>query len=156
MRLCTFESMLGSITIGEEEGFITHLGLPGNNSPSNQIWYESEVLAEAGYQLWQYLTGERREFDLPLAPQGTDFQMQVWEALQQIPYGETCSYKDIAHKIGRPRAYRAVGQANHHNPIPIFIPCHRVIGNSNGLTGYGGGLDLKVKLLDLEKSYLLK
>ena len=91
------------------------------------------------------------EFSLPLSPKGTDFQKRVWNALEKIPYGETATYKDIACKIGQPNASRAIGGANHRNPLSIFIPCHRVIGASGQLVGYGGGLDKKVFLLELEK-----
>ena len=87
---------------------------------------------------------------MPLAPQGTPFQCAVWEELRRIPYGTTCTYGEIAARLGRPKAVRAVGQANHHNPLPIFIPCHRVIGKSGALTGYAGGLALKQALLELE------
>ena len=99
----------------------------------------------------EYLEGKRREFDLPLAPAGTEFMLRVWKALQDIPYGETRSYKDIATMAGNSKACRAVGMANNRNPISIFIPCHRVIGANGVLVGYGGGLDKKTFLLDLEK-----
>ena len=97
-----------------------------------------------------YFAGERQTFDLPLAPRGTEFQQSVWSALQQIPYGETTTYSTIAERIGRPAAVRAVGAANGANPIPIVIPCHRVIGASGSLTGFGGGLDVKRQLLAME------
>lgn len=108
------------------------------------------LLQEAVRQLQEYFAGTRREFTLPLSVQGTEFQLDDWAALQEIPYGATCSYQDIAEAIGRPKAVRAVGMANHDNPVSIFIPCHRVIGKSGKLTGYGGGLDRKQFLLDLE------
>ncbi|MCX5780062.1 MAG: methylated-DNA--[protein]-cysteine S-methyltransferase, partial [Firmicutes bacterium] len=98
-----------------------------------------------------YMAGELTVFTLPLAPAGTDFQRLVWNYLGTIPYGETCSYQAIAQRVGNKNACRAVGQANHRNPIPIFIPCHRVLGADGRLTGYGGGLDIKASLLDLEK-----
>jgi methylated-DNA-[protein]-cysteine S-methyltransferase len=101
-------------------------------------------------ELAEYFAGKRRTFTLPLAPQGTDFERSVWDALVAIPYGETRSYAEIARTIGRPDACRAVGRANGRNPIPIVIPCHRVIGSDGSLTGYGGGLDLKRFLLGLE------
>ena len=101
-------------------------------------------------QLEEYFGGRRRSFDLDLDPRGTDFQMGVWAALRDIPYGSTATYGDIAAAIGRPTAVRAVGGANNANPIPILIPCHRVIGSDGSLTGFGGGLDVKAKLLDLE------
>ncbi|NMC26913.1 MAG: methylated-DNA--[protein]-cysteine S-methyltransferase, partial [Syntrophomonadaceae bacterium] len=103
-------------------------------------------------QLKEYLAGELKAFELPLAPQGTDFMRLVWDQLQKIPYGETRSYRQIAESVGSPRACRAVGQANHRNPIPIFIPCHRVIGSSGKLVGYGGGLPIKKFLLEIEQT----
>ncbi|MEQ8857109.1 MAG: methylated-DNA--[protein]-cysteine S-methyltransferase [Pseudomonadales bacterium] len=104
-------------------------------------------------QLLEYFAGRRRDFDLPLAPDATPFQAQVLDALLEIPYGETRSYKDIAVRVGNPRAVRAVGSANGNNPLPIVIPCHRVIGSSGALTGFGGGLDNKRYLLDLERRH---
>lgn len=100
----------------------------------------------------EYLKGERKEFNLPLKAEGTKFQMSVWEALTHIPYGETRSYKDIAAAINNEKAVRAVGNANNKNPIPIFIPCHRVIGADGKLVGFGCGLDIKEKLLDIENN----
>lgn len=105
-------------------------------------------------QLEEYLAGERKRFDLPLCPQGTAFQKKVWEALCTIPYGQTRSYADIAVQIGDPKACRAVGMANNRNPIAILVPCHRVIGKNGDLTGYAGGLEIKRRLLDLEKQYI--
>lgn len=102
-------------------------------------------------QLDEYLSGKRKTFDIPYKLYGTDFQMKVWTALTKIPYGETRSYKEIAESIESPRACRAVGMANHYNPIMIVIPCHRVIGSSGSLVGYGGGIDLKEKFLKIEK-----
>ncbi|MCW8332148.1 methylated-DNA--[protein]-cysteine S-methyltransferase [Photobacterium sp. SDRW27] len=102
-------------------------------------------------QLEAYFNGESKNFDVPLRMEGTEFQRQVWQALNHVPYGETCSYADIANRIGNPKAVRAVGAANGKNPIPIIVPCHRVIGSSGKLTGYAGGLDLKVWLLEHEK-----
>jgi methylated-DNA-[protein]-cysteine S-methyltransferase len=101
-------------------------------------------------QLGEYFAGERRRFDLPLAPQGTEFQRRVWRALTEIPYGETVSYGELARRIGKPSAPRAVGLANGANPLPIIVPCHRVIGADGSLTGFGGGLPIKRKLLALE------
>jgi len=106
-------------------------------------------------QLHEYFAGERRAFDLPLGPQGTPFQLQVWRELQQIPYGATISYGEMARRIGNPSASRAVGLANGANPIAIIVPCHRVIGASGKLTGFGGGLDIKQRLLDLEQGHRL-
>jgi methylated-DNA-[protein]-cysteine S-methyltransferase len=107
-------------------------------------------LAPVASQLDEYFAGRRRRFDVPLAPRGTAFQLEVWRALQQIPYGETRTYAGIARAVGRPAAIRAVGSANGANPIPIIIPCHRVIGSNGSLTGFGGGIDVKRRLLDLE------
>jgi methylated-DNA-[protein]-cysteine S-methyltransferase len=108
------------------------------------------VIAEAVRQLDEYFAGTRREFDLDLAPRGTAFQLAVWNALLEIPYGATASYGDIARSVGRPNAVRAVGQANGRNPLAIVVPCHRVIGSDHSLTGYGGGIDRKRFLLALE------
>ena len=111
----------------------------------------TELLQEVKRQLEEYFSGRLQDFDLPLKPKGTDFQKQVWKALLTIPYGETKSYGDIAKQIGKEKAVRAVGGANHVNPISIVIPCHRVIGKNGNLTGYGGGLEVKEKLLELER-----
>lgn len=111
---------------------------------------EDVVLSEAVRQLREYFAGEREVFTLPLRPAGTPFQMSVWRALEEIPYGHTRTYRDIANAIGRPTATRAVGAANGQNPLPIFVPCHRVIGSDGSLTGFGGGLDVKLALLRLE------
>jgi methylated-DNA-[protein]-cysteine S-methyltransferase len=106
--------------------------------------------AEVRRQLAEYFAGERREFDLALAPEGTPFERAVWAELAKIPFGETRSYGEIAEVLGRPGAARAVGRANGANPIPIVVPCHRVIGSDGSLTGFGGGLDVKSRLLELE------
>ncbi|MDD7267666.1 MAG: methylated-DNA--[protein]-cysteine S-methyltransferase [Lachnospiraceae bacterium] len=112
---------------------------------------EDELLLETERQLAEYFHGRRRNFSIPLHfLSGTVFQQQVWTALADIPYGKVCSYADLAAKVGRPKACRAVGQANHYNPISIILPCHRVIGSNGSLTGYGGGLELKRYLLRLE------
>lgn len=112
---------------------------------------ETELIKNAYNQLMEYFKGERHDFDFPMDPVGTEFQKKVWDALIQIPYGETRSYKDIAEFIDNPKGYRAVGLANNKNPIQIVIPCHRVIGSNNKLVGYRGGLDLKENLLLLER-----
>jgi methylated-DNA-[protein]-cysteine S-methyltransferase len=119
-------------------------------TPEGQPNSANAVLREAVRQLAAYFQGELREFDLPLDFQGTDFQKRVWRQLETIPYGQTRSYTEIAEAVGSPRAVRAVGAANGANPIPIVIPCHRVIGRSGKLVGYGGGLPLKKRLLELE------
>jgi methylated-DNA-[protein]-cysteine S-methyltransferase len=118
-------------------------------------WHEDRAaLAEPIRQLRAYFAGELQTFDLPLAPQGTPFQLEVWRRLRDIPYGETISYGELARRIGNPQASRAVGLANGANPISIVIPCHRVIGSNGKLTGYGGGLEVKEKLLALERCQL--
>jgi len=111
----------------------------------------SPVLDEAVRQLGEYFAGERTDFDLPLEPAGTPFQLRVWETLRDIPYAETINYGQLANRIGNPNASRAVGLANGRNPISIVVPCHRVIGANGSLTGYGGGLDRKRTLLELER-----
>lgn len=115
-----------------------------------------EEVAEVRRQLREYLSGKRKKFDLKLEPRGTQFQKDVWNAMLEIPYGETRSYKEIAQKIGRPLAYRAVGQASNRNPIAIIIPCHRVVGSDGSLTGFGGGMPIKSRLLALEQKGLKK
>lgn len=139
-------SPVGPLTIAEQDGAITHI-LFGSCDEAGD---KTLVLEEAERQLAEYFQGARREFDLPLKPSGTEFQKKVWKALEAIPYGETRSYGDIARAVGREKAFRAVGMANHNNPISIVIPCHRVIGANGAMTGYGGGLDKKRFLLRLE------
>lgn len=118
----------------------------------DERWHEGDddVLHATRTQLGEYFAGKRRDFDLPLAPHGTPFQMQVWRTLAEIPWGETWSYAQMARRIGQPTATRAVGAANGRNPIPIVLPCHRVIGSDGSLTGFGGGLPTKRFLLTLE------
>lgn len=108
------------------------------------------VLKKAARELEEYFAGKRRRFTFKMSPSGTDFQKKVWKALEQIPYGETRTYGEIARAIGKPKAARAVGMANNRNPLSIVVPCHRVIGSTGDLVGYGGGLSLKTKLLKLE------
>ena len=115
---------------------------------------ETTLIKEAYFQLTEYLKGERKTFDLPLNPHGTEFQKRVWKALCEIPYGETRTYKQIAEAIGNPKAVRAVGMANNRNPLLIVVPCHRVIGADGKLVGYAAGLDKKAFLLRLEAKYL--
>ena len=149
MEFLLFETHLGYMALSEEEGHITRLYLP--NTPTPRLMpHETPLLSRAREQLLEYLAGERKKFDLPLAPQGTPFQQKVWKALQEIPWGETRSYKDIALAADCPKGFQAVGMANHRNPIPIFIPCHRVIAADGSLGGYAGGLELKKALLTIE------
>ena len=124
-------------------------------APVQPGWKEDKApFAEVLRQLQAYFGGELREFALQLAPEGTEFQLRVWDSLRAIPYGETISYGQLAQKLGNPQAVRAVGLANACNPIPIIVPCHRVIGSNGSLTGFGGGLANKRKLLDLESRQL--
>ena len=152
MQIRIIDSPVGELRLAAEDGFLTELrfGCPADNPPDSTV---EPVLDEAERQLAEYFRGERKAFDIPLKPKGTPFQMADWEALKEIPYGETVTYGDIARRIGRPKAFRAVGSANHNNPISIIVPCHRVIGAGGKLTGYGGGLDVKQKLLELEQKW---
>lgn len=151
MNTYFYESDLGQIAISEDNGSITNVYFMDEELPKDINICETPILQEAARQLKIYFAGEPIEFTLPLAPRGTPFMKRVWAALCQIPYGKTASYKDIAVKAGSPKGARAVGLANNRNPIPIFIPCHRVIGADGSLIGYRGGLELKKKLLNLEK-----
>jgi methylated-DNA-[protein]-cysteine S-methyltransferase len=137
------------IGIAEENNAITGVYF-GAEIPAGFVKAETPLIKKASAQINEYLNGKRKKFSLPLAMHGTPFQMDVWRALQTIPYGETRSYKEIAELVKRPKAVRAVGMANHRNPISIIVPCHRVIGHNGSLTGYGGGLPLKKYLLELE------
>ena len=145
-----YEFPIGTLGVGEDGVGISHIFLPGTADVSAAVQKETPLIAAAAAQLREYFAGERKEFDLPLAPQGTAFQRRVWEKLCEIPYGECRSYGDLAGSIGNPKACRAVGMANHRNPLPIFIPCHRVVGANGNLVGYAGGLDAKTFLLELE------
>lgn len=149
--LFSYQTIIGEIRIIESGKAITEVYFPGENLIVDAVVEETPLLKRAGEQLVAYFAGKRKIFDLPLAPKGTEFQQNVWKALQEIPYGETRSYGDIAKRIGNPKAYRAVGMSNNKNPLPIFIPCHRVIGTNGKLVGYAGGLDIKEHLLKLEK-----
>lgn len=148
-----YQTPIGEIAIAENDGQITNLYFATETVPTNKHELkETDVLNEAHRQLQEYFEGKRKNFSLSLAPSGTEFMQKVWEALLEIPYGETASYKEIAEKINHKLAYRAVGLANNKNPIPIIIPCHRVIGADKKLTGYAGGLEVKKYLLDIEKN----
>lgn len=135
--------------LAEEDGALVRLYLPGEAMP-RIAQHETPLLTDGKGQLMEYFEGKRRVFDLPLAPEGTAFRKRVWTALLDIPWGETISYGELARRVDNPKGVRAVGQANHHNPIPILIPCHRVVGADGSLTGYGGGVELKRALLALE------
>lgn len=148
--LYQYETILGKISIAENGKGLTHLFLSPAFSLKNAILLETPLLKQAASQLTEYLEGRRTACSLPLNPLGTQFQQKVWKALQDIPYGETCTYKDIAKAVDSPNAFRAVGMANRNNPLPILIPCHRVIGADGSLTGYAWGLEKKEFLLSLE------
>jgi methylated-DNA-[protein]-cysteine S-methyltransferase len=149
------ESPLGRLLIaGDGEGLRSiAFDREGRRCTPESDWIRDDgLLVDPASQLEAYFAGRLVRFDLDLAPTGTEFQLAVWKALEAIPYGETVSYGEIATRIGKPTAVRAVGTANGANPLPIVIPCHRVIGKDGSLTGYGGGLDLKASLLELERS----
>ncbi|WP_130862760.1 methylated-DNA--[protein]-cysteine S-methyltransferase [Bacilliculturomica massiliensis] len=163
----SYDSEIGKICLMEENGAITHMHFL---APTDEFRRETadrrtaemmiedmteeretDLIKKAWTELQEYLAGTRKDFDIPLAPRGTEFQKKVWKALLEIPYGETRTYKDIAERCGNAKACRAVGMANNRNPISVFIPCHRVVGANGKLVGYGGGLSVKEKLLELEK-----
>ncbi|HOJ79339.1 MAG TPA: methylated-DNA--[protein]-cysteine S-methyltransferase [Clostridiales bacterium] len=129
---------------------------PAGSCGTPFIICETPLIKEAARQLYEYLDGNRKVFDIPLELEGTPFQKAVWQALLEIPYGETRSYGEIAERIGNPKAARAVGMANNRNHVAVFVPCHRVIGADGRLVGYASGIDIKKKLLDLEKLYTTK
>ena len=146
-----YETDIGKIGIAEEYGFITNLYFMCMKQPLNAKQIETDIIKETNIQLNEYIAGERNEFDLPLNPTGTDFQQTVWSEILNISYGKTKSYKDIAESIGNTNATRAVGNACNKNPIPIIIPCHRVLNNDSKITGYVGGIELRQKLFEIEK-----
>lgn len=148
-----YETEIGTVTFISTEKALRglHFRDMEEELKNTAIKKETALMKEAKQQLDEYLKGERKEFSIPLDPEGTEFQKRDWKALCTIPYGETRSYKEIAEQIGCTKGYRAVGLANNRNPISIFIPCHRVIGSNGKLVGYGGGLDIKEKLLKLEQ-----
>ncbi|WP_042350614.1 methylated-DNA--[protein]-cysteine S-methyltransferase [Bacillus massiliigorillae] len=148
-----YPSDIGKLGVVQEEQAITRIYFQNENIPEDLIEFETDLIKEAGQQIQEYFAGKRKDFTIPLAPNGTPFMQSVWKALIEIPYGETRSYKDVAESIENPKAVRAVGMANNRNPLPIVIPCHRVIGANGKLVGYGGGLDIKILLLDLEKKH---
>ena len=149
-----FDSPVGVLRLAADASGLRLIEFPDPRHPvtAGDDWEEGDnaVLASTRAQLGEYFAGRRRTFDLPLAPDGTAFQCSVWMALRAIPYGATISYRALAERIGRPSAMRAVGAANGRNPLPIVVPCHRVIGADGSLTGFGGGLPTKRFLLELE------
>ena len=141
------DSPIGTLGLCARDGYLVRIVFGGVEATE----YIDDVLIAAKIQLAEYFAGERREFDVPLYMEGTEFQKKVWKALTEIPYGETRSYSEIAEVVGSPKAARAVGMANHVNPVPVIVPCHRVIGKSGKPVGYAGGLDMKAWLLEMEK-----
>jgi O-6-methylguanine DNA methyltransferase len=148
-----YDTKIGRIQIEENGEAITKIDYVQRDIEENSEVKETVLLKEAFKQLNEYFEGKRNVFDLPLAPEGTEFQKKVWNALKEIPFGETKSYGEIAKIIGNEKASRAVGMANNKNPIMIVIPCHRVIGSNGKLVGYAGGIEVKEILLNLEKNY---
>lgn len=154
MKYQYVESEIGEILIAGDEAGLKYVGFPtgkGKIEPALDWQRDDGSLDHVKAQLDEYFAGKRKSFDIKLAPHGTRFQLDVLKALQKIPYGETRSYGDVATSIGNPKAVRAVGAANGRNPLPIIIPCHRVIGANGSLTGFGGGIETKKFLLALEQ-----
>lgn len=161
MVFCYFYDMpIGRMFISEDGSGISEVKLIAREDEEyyrkNYTVEETNLIKKAASQLKEYFEGKRKNFNIEINPEGTLFQKRVWNALMQIPYGETRSYKEIAEAIGNKNACRAVGMANHNNPIMLIIPCHRVIGSDGKLVGYRGGIEIKEKLLDLEKTYVGK
>lgn len=150
MAVYFYTCPVGEIGIEANEEAVIHLYIKNDICPPDREVGMTPMIKEAKAQVDAYFAGKLREFDLPLAPSGTEFMKKVWQLLCQIPYGETRTYGQIAAQAGNPKAARAVGSANHNNPIPIIVPCHRVIGTNGKLVGFGGGLDMKRQLLMLE------
>ncbi len=145
-----YDTEIGRMSISDNGTEIISMEVAEDIGECTSNIYETELIRKAYEQLTEYLCGRRTSFELPLNPEGTEFQKKVWDALCNIPYGETRSYKQVAEAVGNPKASRAIGMANNRNPIMIFIPCHRVIGADGSLVGYGGGLHIKEKLLFIE------
>lgn len=151
-----YQTPIGKIAIAEENELITNLYFESNTiSIDNYTIMETKTLKIANEQLQEYFSGKRKDFCLALAPKGSEFMKNVWNSLCTIPYGETRCYQEIAQSVNNKNAMRAVGLANNRNPIPIFIPCHRVIGKNKKLVGYGGGLGIKKYLLELEHAIFI-
>jgi len=153
MRYDEIETPIGPLLVAADEAGLRRIAFPSRGkapSPERAWVRDPAPFRELRRQLAEYFAGERRTFSLALAPEGTAFQLATWRALREIPYGTTISYAELARRIGRPAASRAVGAANGRNPLPIVVPCHRVIGADGSLTGFGGGLPVKRALLELE------
>jgi len=145
-----YQTPIGNIWIVEDSNYIVKINYKIDIHDMEKK--ETELIKKTFQQLMDYFAGKRRSFDIPIKLTGTKFQMQVWEALQTIPYGETWSYKHLAETVGNPKGCRAVGLANNRNPISIIVPCHRVVGIKGDLVGYAGGIDTKKYLLDIEQN----
>lgn len=150
MITCYYQTKIGRIKIAQEGDAIVEINVTDSEEKSER---ETPLIKKTIKELKEYLEGKRKIFDIPIDTQGTEFQEKVWNALLEIPYGETKSYEDIAKMVGCPKGARAVGMANHNNKIIIIIPCHRVIGKNGKLVGYAGGLPVKEKLLQIESNY---
>lgn len=155
MHELIFKSPTGNLKLTATDNALTGVGFLDEEIEAVDFDSGLNILVEAARQLKEYFHGKRKEFDLPLAPEGTDFQLEVWKQLQEIPYGSTTTYSELSQKMGNPKAIRAIGRANGQNPIPIIIPCHRVIGANNNLVGYAGGIETKRWLLQHEGALLL-
>ena len=153
MVVRSLDTMIGRLGIVIEDDRLIRILWEQEIKESDEEAPASALHLEAEHQLQEYFAGKRKLFDLPLAPRGTAFQLRVWQALQRIPYATTASYQQIAEAIGSPKACRAVGAANGANPLPIIVPCHRVIGKNGSLVGFGGDIDIKRQLLALEAEY---
>ena len=147
------ETPIGVLVLEGTHTALTNVWLPGRTAPGERMSAPGAI-QRAAAQLEEYFAGERTSFDVALAPRGTAFQLDVWRELEAIAYGEVITYAQLARRVGRPKGFRAVGQANGRNPLPIIVPCHRVVA-SNGLGGYAGGVDVKRALLELEESTLV-
>ncbi|WP_415888642.1 methylated-DNA--[protein]-cysteine S-methyltransferase [Neptuniibacter sp. SY11_33] len=154
MYVAIMNTALGSLLIKANNSAITSIHFLQDNETVPEL-LGNALTNQCVSELSEYFAGKRVRFDVPLAPNGTKFQQSVWNALNDIPYGKTCSYGEVAKKIGNPKAARAIGMANNRNPIPIIIPCHRVLGSNGNLTGYAGGLENKSYLLNLETKDLI-
>ena len=142
-----FPTIVGALTLEGDDRALTRVGFGAAGAPQG----DAKAVARAAIQLEQYFAGERKEFDVDLELDGTEFERRVWDEVRAIPYGQTASYAEIARRIGRPDACRAVGRANGRNPLAVIVPCHRVVGSDGSLTGYAGGIAMKRALLDLEQ-----
>ena len=156
MYYCYMDSPIGKLLLAGDETALELISFPTGSmrrEPEDEWQYSEDPFGDVISQINEYFEGKRHSFDLPLRPNGTEFQLAVLDELLRIPYGETTSYGEVATRLGRPKASRAVGAANGRNPIPIIIPCHRVVGSKCELTGFGGGIETKKTLLELERGF---